>query len=97
LVGWIIVQATWLEALRSGKVVPSRNTPFCPVELGIKPPLHELIEDHQTLKLLEKVQANGGSSTRYRTNPRFYAHQVAETLPNKFRWRTGFYDVIGDW
>jgi hypothetical protein len=38
--GWIIVQATWLEELRSGKVVTSRNALFCPVELGIKPPMH---------------------------------------------------------
>jgi hypothetical protein len=29
-VGCSIVQATWLEALRSRDVVPSRNTPFRP-------------------------------------------------------------------
>ena len=35
LVGWlVIVQATWLEAPRSREMVPSRNTPFRPVELG---------------------------------------------------------------
>ena len=35
LVGLVIVQATWLEAPRSREMVPSRNTPFRPVELGI--------------------------------------------------------------
>jgi len=40
LVGWLIVQATWSEAPRSREVVLSRNTPFRPVELGIKRPMH---------------------------------------------------------
>jgi len=38
--GWLIVQATWSEAPRSRDVVPSRNTSFRPVELGIKRPMH---------------------------------------------------------
>ena len=36
----VIVQATRSEAPRSREMVPSRNTPFRPVELGIKRPVH---------------------------------------------------------
>jgi len=41
LVGWLgIVQATWLEAPRSREMFHSRNTPFRPVGLRIKRPVH---------------------------------------------------------
>jgi hypothetical protein len=36
----LVVQATRSEAPLSRKVVPSRNAPFCPVELGIKRSRH---------------------------------------------------------
>ena len=63
LVGWLIVQATRSEAPRIRDVVPSRNTPFRPVELGFKEPMHVTDrgppDAEAFVEVLQKVRPTG--------------------------------------
>src|SRR6056300_676699 len=76
---------------------PSRNTPFRPVELGIKKPVHVTDRGPPDVKPLEKIYRGLGQRGLIHPQPHYPSlpctSNVVEISQNKFGWRTGFYGV----